>query len=311
RSFNICGSSDPDRRDGGIPQVSTPEWNETTWNIGLDWHVNDDLMTYIKVGTGYKSGGWNRGSQGTTPDGTLFVFNPEEIFAIEAGAKWDLLDGRGRLNLAAFHYDYEDMQQAAIFTNPADGTRTNITFNAAESTIFGLEAEGTFLFGETGSVSGSLGFLSAEYDSFEGFQDDFTGQEVNVSGNDLPRSPDFNASINLVPATFEAFGGTWTPAILFHYESESFFDISNRSIGPAKAGVREAYTKTNFTLTYENENGFYGEAFVYNIEDDDVFNDSSCGSSVGSATSLPNPVYDCFATYEPPRTCESVTGSRL
>ncbi len=311
RSFNIGGSSDADRRDGGIAQVSNPDWTETTWHIGLDWRVNDDLFTYFKVGTGYKSGGWNRGSQGTTADGTLFVFQPEDIFAIEAGAKWDLLDGRGRLNLAAFHYDYEDMQQAAIFTNPVDGTRTNITFNAAESTIFGLEAEGTFLFGESGSISGSLGYLSAEYDKFEGFQDDFTGQEVNVSGNDLPRSPDFNATISIVPATFEALGGTWTPQLLFHYEAESFFDISNRTIGPAGAGARDAYTKTNFTLGYEHENGWYGEAFVYNIEDDDVFNSSGCGSSVGSASSLPNPVYDCGATYEPPRTYGIRVGIRF
>ncbi|MCH8336904.1 MAG: TonB-dependent receptor [Proteobacteria bacterium] len=302
RSFNIGGSSDPDMRDGGIPQVSNPDWTETTWTVGLDWRVSDDLLTYIKVGTGFKSGGWNRGSQGTTSDGTLFVFQPEEILAFEAGAKWDLLAGRGRLNLAAFYYDYTDMQQSAIFTNPVDGTRTNITFNAAESTIFGLEAEGTLLFGDSGSASVALGFLSAEFDKFEGFQDDFTGEEVDVSGNDLPRAPDFNMTFSIVPATFDALGGTWTPQLQFHYESESFFDISNRTIGSAGAGAREAYTKTNVTLGYEHADGkWYGEAFVYNIEDDDVFNSSSCGSAVGSASGLPNPVYDCFATYEPPR----------
>jgi iron complex outermembrane receptor protein len=303
RSFNIGGSSDPDMRDAGIPQVSTPEWTETTWNVGLDWRVNDDLLTYIKVSTGFKSGGWNRGSQGTLGNPELFVFEPEEITAFEAGAKWDLLEGRGRLNLAAFYYDYTDMQQAAIFTNPDDGTRTNITFNAAESTIFGLEAEGTLLFGDSGSASLSLGFLSAEFDKFDGFQDDFTGESVDVSGNDLPRAPDFNLTFSIVPTTFEGLGGTWTPQLQVHYESDSFFDISNRTIGPAGAGAREAYTKTNLTLGYEHGDGrWYGEAFVYNLEDDDVFNSSGCGSSVGSASSLPNPVYDCGATYEPPRT---------
>jgi len=302
RSFNIGGSSNPDMRDNGIPQVSNPDWTETTWSIGLDWRVNDDLLTYLKVSTGFKSGGWNRGSQGTTSDGTLFVFQPEEILAIEAGAKWDLLEGRGRLNLAAFHYDYTDMQQAAIFTNPVDGTRTNITFNAAESTIFGLEAEGTLLFGESGSASLSAGLLSAEFDEFIGFQDDFTGASVDVSGNDLPRAPDFNMTLSIIPANFEGLGGTWTPQLQFHYESESFFDISNRTIGPAGAGARDAYTKTNLTLGYEHGDGqWYGEAFVYNIEDDDVFNSSGCGSSVGSASSLPNPVYNCGATFEPPR----------
>jgi len=303
RSFNIGGSSDPDMRDNGIPQVSNPDWTKTTWSVGLDWRVSDDLLTYVKVGTGYKSGGWNRGSQGTTTDGTLFVFNPEEILAIEAGAKWDVLDGRGRLNVAAFHYDYTDMQHAAIFTNPDDGTRTNVTFNAAESTIFGLEAEGTMLFGNSGSASLSLGFLSAEYDKFEGFQDDFTGEELDVSGKNLPRSPDFNITFSIVPTTFDGLGGTWTPQLQVHYETESFFDISNRTIGSAGAGARDAYSKTNLTLGYEHGDGrWYGEAFVYNLEDDDVFNSSGCGSSVGSASSLPNPVYNCGATYEPPRT---------
>jgi hypothetical protein len=61
---------------------------------------------------------------------------------------------------------------------------------------------------ESGSISGSLGFLSAEYDEFIGFQDDFTGQEVDVSGNDLSRAPDFNATISIVPTTFEGLGGT-------------------------------------------------------------------------------------------------------
>ncbi len=303
RSFNIGGSSDQDMRDAGIPQVSNPDWSEVTWNVGVDWHVNDSVFTYAKISTGFKSGGWNRGSQGTTDNGELFVFEPEEIIALEFGAKMDLLEGRGRLNLAAFYYDYTDMQQAAIFTNPVDGTRTNITFNAAESTIWGFEAEGTLLFGETGSANLALGYLSAEFDEFVGFQDDFTGAEVDVSGNDLPRAPDFNLTLSVIPATFEGLGGTWTPQIQFHYETESFFDISNRTIGPAGAGARDDYTKTNVTLGYEHGDGkFYGEAFIFNLEDDDIFNGSGCGSAVGSATSTPNPVFNCTGTFEPPQT---------
>ena len=77
------------------------------------------------------------------------------------------------------------------------------------------------MFGESGSISGSLDFLSAEYDEFIGFQDDFTGQEVDVSGNDLPRAPDFNATISIVPTTFEGLGGTWAPQLQVHYETES------------------------------------------------------------------------------------------
>lgn len=311
--FNICGASGEGLGGGGgIPQVSNPSWTKVTWNVGLDWHVNDDLLAYFKVSTGFKSGGWNRGSQGTTSDGTLFVFDPEEVVAYEAGIKWDLMGGRARLNLAAFYYDYTNMQQAAIFTNPVDGTRTNITFNAAESEIFGLEAEGSLLFGDSGSVNVSLGFIDTEFKEFIGFQDDFTGASLDVTGNELPRSPGFNGTVSLIPMTFEALNGTWTPQVQFHYESSSFFSVANRSIGPNEAGVRDSYTKTNLTLGYEHSGGkWYAEAFIYNLENDDIFNSSGCSSAVGSASSLPNPVFNCSATFQAPRTFGLRVGFKL
>lgn len=312
-AFNNCGASAQGLDGGGgIAQVSNPNWTKVTWNVGLDWNVSEDLLTYLKVSTGFKSGGWNRGSQGATSDGTLFVFNPEEVTAYEGGAKWDLLEGRARLNLAAFYYDYTDMQQAAIFTNPVDGTRTNVTFNAAESEIYGFEAEGTMLFNQTGSASVSLGYLDTEFKKFIGFLDDFTGRALDVTGNELPRSPEFNITVSVIPMTFATLRGTWTPQVQFHYESSSFFDVENRAIGPNKAGVRESYTKTNLTLGYEHEGGtWYGEAFIYNLEDDDVFNASGCSSAVGSASSLPNPVFNCTATFQAPRTFGIRVGFRM
>ena len=66
--------------------------------------------------------------------------------------------------------------------------------------MYGLEAEGYFLLGETGSIDISAGLLSATFDEFEGFQDDFTGQEVDVSGNDMPRAPTFNATVRWIIA---------------------------------------------------------------------------------------------------------------
>ena len=311
--FNICGASGPGLNGGGgIPQISNPDWTKVTWNAGLDWNVTDNTLAYAKVSTGFKSGGWNRGSQGTTSDGTLFVFDPEEVLAYEAGAKLDLLDGRARLNLAAFYYDYTDMQQAAIFTNPVDGTRTNITFNAAEAEILGLEAEGTMVFGESGLISVSLGWLDTEFKEFIGFQDDFTGASLDVTGNELPRSPSFNFTVSLIPMTFQALNGTWTPQVQFHYESSSFFSVANRSIGPEEAGVRDSYTKTNFTLGYERNGGkWFGEAYVYNIENDDVFNSSGCSSAIGSASSMPNPVFNCSATFQAPITYGVRIGFRL
>lgn len=297
----------------GLPQVSNPEWNQTTWTAGLDWNVTEDLLTYVKAGTGFKSGGWNRGSQGLTLDGTLFVFDPETVLAYEGGAKWNLLEGRGRLNLAAYFYEYEDMQVASIVTAP-NGIRTNTTFNAASSELWGIEAEGTLLFGESGTASVALGYQNTEFIEFPGFEDDFTGQAIDVTGNELARAPEFNVTFNIVPMTFEAFNGTWTPQVQVHYESSSFFGTINRgiAINGFLAETRESYTKTNLTLGYEHNGGqWYAEGFVYNLEDDDVMNGSGCGSSIGAASPLNNPVFDCGATWEPPRTVGIRIGFKL
>lgn len=288
-------------------QVSNPSWTETTWKVGLDYNISDDIMAYFTAGTGYKSGGWNRGSQGATADGTLFVFNPEEVTSYEIGLKSDLMGGRARLNAAAFYYDYEDMQVASIFTAPS-GIRTNITNNAASSTITGLELEGTMLFGENGIGRLSLGYLDAEFDLFEGFVDDLTGQTLDVSGNELPRSPEFNITLSVVPTTWSGANGTWTPQIQFHYETASFFSPLNRP-GPEE---RDSYTKTNLTLMYEHNDGvWYAEAYIFNLEDEDVKNDGDCGSAVASASAAPNPITNCIASYEPPRTFGIRFGFRM
>jgi iron complex outermembrane recepter protein len=290
-----------------IPQVSTPRWTETTWKVGLDFNLSDTTMAYATAGTGYKSGGWNRGSQGATTDGTLFTFQPETVTSYEIGVKSDLLEGRARLNVAAFLYDYEDMQVASIFTAPS-GIRTNITNNAASSTVSGLEAEGTMLFGESGTATIALGYLNTEFDTFVGFVDDLTGGTFDVAGNDLPRAPAFNATVGLIPTVWHGMNGSWTPQVQFHYETDSFFSPLNRP-GPEE---RDAYTKTNLTLMYEHDDGvWYAEAFIYNLENDDVKNSGGCGAAVGSASAAPNPIQNCTATYEPPRTFGIRFGFRM
>lgn len=279
------------------PQVVNENWSEVTWKVGLDWHVNRDTLAYATVGTGYKAGGYNRGSQGLTPDGSLATYDPETILAYEAGLKMDFLDGRGRLNFAGFYYDYEDLQQAAIRT-AQDGTRVNTTFNATDAEIWGLEAEGTLLIGETGSISFSAGYLDAEIGSLEIPDDLQNGLGVDVSGAEMINAPEFNATIGVIPMTFQAFGGTLTPRFQVHYETESWFTLFNR---PQEE--KDDFTRTDITLTYEHNNsGWYGEAFVHNLEDDDVLNDSICGEMISSGSPLADPLLACTSSFSPPRT---------
>jgi len=71
---------------------------------GVDFHINDDLSTYLKWTTAYKAGGVN--SRSTSFAG----FEEEVVKTLELGLKSEFWQRRGRFNLAVFNTDYEDMQ---------------------------------------------------------------------------------------------------------------------------------------------------------------------------------------------------------
>ena len=106
-----------------------------TPKVGLNYQLSDAVFAYASASRGFKSGGFNIGSYQNTP------FNPEKIWSYEAGVKTDLLDRRLRLNLAAFYYDYTDLQVQDV-----EGNNT-VVRNAATAVIQGLELETTALLG--------------------------------------------------------------------------------------------------------------------------------------------------------------------
>jgi iron complex outermembrane recepter protein len=67
--------------------------------VTLNYQWMPDLMSYVRLATGYKSGGFNlRSTPGISPN-----FAPEKAMAYEAGIKSEWLDHRVRVNLAAFY----------------------------------------------------------------------------------------------------------------------------------------------------------------------------------------------------------------
>ena len=61
---------------------------------------------------------------GVSPTNTPFV-EEESVWAYEAGWKNSVLDNQLRLNLAAFYYDYEDMQAPINYRDSNDITLTD------------------------------------------------------------------------------------------------------------------------------------------------------------------------------------------
>ena len=293
------------------PQIADPSFNETTWKLGVNYTPNDDHLFYLSASTGFKAGGYNRGSQADNVGAPLAIFEPETVTAYEIGWKAALFNNRSRLNLAAFYYDYEDLQQGQTFTNSA-GTITNQTINATSADVFGIEFEGETLIGKTGQLSVSLGYLSAEFGTFTGVDNNLMvgSQSLDASGNRLTRAPEFTATAIYTPVIWQMpFGGSLEPRIQFHYESEVSLGVLDRSFER-----QDGYTKTDLSLLYTYENGargwgdsLYAEIFIQNLEDEDVATYQECFdfNQVGVD------VQQCERVYAPPRTWGLRAGLRF
>ncbi|MBK6278008.1 MAG: TonB-dependent receptor [Gammaproteobacteria bacterium] len=131
----------------------------STWSAKLQYQMNDDTMLYVTAATGYKSGGFN--NAGNTLIIQDKVVEEEDSISFEAGAKMDLADGRGRLNLAIFHTTFDDLQVAR-----SDTTGVIVTTNAAEAVTKGVELDGAWRLTDTFTLGGSIAWLNAEYEDF-------------------------------------------------------------------------------------------------------------------------------------------------
>jgi iron complex outermembrane receptor protein len=145
------------------PGVNTLDFSNTSPLVGFDFHLTDDMMLYGSYSKGYKTGSWTTRLSDPhpvyddLPNGESSLdFDPEHATAMEVGLKSELLDRKLRLNLAAFHTQYDDIQ-----LNSQQGISPTLV-NAGDARIYGLEAEATAIFGGF-SFTGALGWTNAKY----------------------------------------------------------------------------------------------------------------------------------------------------
>ena len=171
--------------------------------VNLAWEINDAWNAYATIATGYKSGGFSAqdGFLGETEN----QFGPEESLTYEMGAKGEIFDGRGRINVAVFYTEFDDLQVSA-FT----GTGGFSINNAASATTQGVELDTQFRLTPNLSLIGTLGYTDATYDDYSGagcstpqieaFNGDTDPEKApfctqDLSGKELVRAPKWNGSL--------------------------------------------------------------------------------------------------------------------
>lgn len=240
--FNGAGA-----RGYAPPDSSGGEWSKATWKASIDYKFNPDHMVYASYSTGFKAGGFDLNSP--TVSGELSPYQPETVKAIEIGSKNRFLDGRMTFNLAAFRYDYENMQ---TFRLTAFGPRTD---NAASSSIEGFEAELALRPTEAFSIDASFGYLDAKYDDF------FLAippPGVNLAGNRLNNAPDWTGHVG---AEYVLPIGTHNliSRVDWSYKGDTYYDRGNTPFD-----LQRAYSLWNARIRYDAGN-WYADLFGSNL----------------------------------------------
>ena len=166
----------------------TLNFKSFTPTVGLQYRPADDLMFYVTFSQGYKTGSWTTRLSVPHPtyDDSLH-FDPETAISTEGGMKSQWFDNRLRLNVAAFHTKYSDIQ-----LNSQIGISPTLV-NAGDARMFGFEIEGNADFGNGFSAATGIGYIDAKYTRVAPGVGD-NGVFVTTSF-DLPKTPEWKAYI--------------------------------------------------------------------------------------------------------------------
>lgn len=260
-----------------VADFEAESFSSFTPKAGLNFLLSDAVFLYVSASRGFKSGGFNPGSYQNEP------FDPEEIWAYELGAKLTLLDGRLRMNTAAFNYDYTDLQVQDVENNNV------VIRNAAAAEVRGIELESSWLATDALRIDASVTWLDAQFT--EGALPDpkFPAQGVqSLDGRKLPRAPEWKAGVGAQYVASVSNGGTITLRADYIWQDEIYFSAFNvpqlkeDSYGWAKARLIYASPTGNWSLAAFIDNAT-GEAVATNK----IFNGDIIGSTVVGSLAPP------------------------
>lgn len=291
-------------------------WSNTSGLVRLDHDLEESVMVYGSLASGFKSGHiQDRGNEAA----------PEEVVNAELGLKSSWLQETLRINAALYRAKYTNLQfsDRDQFDTDNDGIVDVITStvvrNAAEATIQGLEVELSWAPNATHFIQLASSFMDAHFDNFVTpdtlFGDRFNpyankpnaveNSLVDLSGNRPVRAPRWKLSF-LYEYQWRLGALNLTPRLVGTLSDSYYLDIYNRDSLPAgiypgapdgvdNLAVQEAYSRFDLSLRIEpssDDNNWSIDAYVKNATDSQV--------KTASGTFITPAGFD--AVFLPPRT---------
>ncbi|MFK7831234.1 MAG: TonB-dependent receptor [Congregibacter sp.] len=267
-----------------VPTDAEADWDDITPRVTLEYRPADNALLYATYNQAFKSGVINTGSLSPPLD-------PETVDAFELGYKGSSSDGRLSFALAAFYYDYQNVQISFV-----DETSTVSTVNAAEAENYGVELELDFALTDAVTLDFFATYLSAEYKEFVNGDYAAGFALADLSGNTLPNAPEYTFKLGITYETAVA-NGTLRLRGEGYYQDEVFFTEWNRD-----DAVQDSYglIHANADYSFGEDGRWMVSLWGRNLSDEEVISNNI----------ITAPLYNSLrvGSMLPPRTF-GVTGS--
>jgi iron complex outermembrane recepter protein len=216
------------------PVSASYEFNYFDWKAGIEKDLAQDIMGYLTLASGHRSGGYNEFQDGQ-------IFGMESAVSAEMGMKGRFLNNRLQANGDIFYYDYKDYQVVNnyIAYDEEEGADRMFSdfFNVPKAINYGAEFDVTALVGDATQLNFALAYLKNQYKSEFYLNPDPFSPRVNMKGKPLPHSPEYTFNVGINHMFLFSDGSTLTPSASYRWVDEQYFGLASTAdaLGPAYA----------------------------------------------------------------------------
>jgi len=234
------------------------------------YDFSDDLFGFFGYSRGFKSGGYNDqlGTQlNPITDLAAEPTDPEIADSFEGGIKYSFADGAANISLNAYYVEYTDAQRTFNVSFPGGGQET-LFFNAAEMTVKGLEAEGSWAATDALTFNYNVSWMDAEFDSFQA-DTNYDGEiDVDLSGQPVTRAPELMGSVDGTYVHTIGNGHRLEWKLRASYEDESVAAYSDVDAAYNTSLNEKTLVDASVTF-YDKDDRYFIRALGSNLTDED------------------------------------------
>lgn len=235
---------------------STTE-NAVSGRFGPQFDISKDMMAYGTYSRGYKGPAYNVFfNMSPTQDNVLA---PEKSKSFEVGLKNTLMDGRMRLNLAAFKTDYTGYQ--ANVPDLVGGVIVTRLINAGDVSTKGVEMDLQARVTSQFTINTGLAHVKARVKKFNCPVG--AAASCDINGKPLPFSPDWKASVRAKYTQALAGGLSLEYGVDANWQSKTNFDLQQQP-----DSVQKSYAILNATITLQSSAGWRLALLAKNLTDE-------------------------------------------